>query len=411
MAPGGGDDGARHAGQSSDLQPVAAAGGAVLHAVQKDQRLAVLGDLQVHVGHPGEALRQLGQLEVVRREQGEGADARGQILGAGARQREAVVGAGAAADLVHQHQTAGRGVVQDVGGFGHLHHEGRAPGGQLVGGADAGKDAVHGADARGAGGHVAAHVGEQHDQRNLAHVGRFAAHVGAGDDEQAPVRVEAQIVWDEGLVQRVFDHGMAARLDLEPRLVGQLRLAPVERQRPFGEAGEHVQRGDGGHGFLQRSQFAGEFREQGFEERLLPHQRPLARAQHLVLEALQLLGDVALGALERLAPGVLGRNALGVAAPQLDVVAVHTVVAHFERGDTGTLALAPFQVEQKAIGILGQGAQAVEFGVEAGRDRPAVAQQRWGIHDQRPREPVMDRGVVVQRRAQVAEQRAVELRE
>jgi hypothetical protein len=49
---------------------------------------------------------------------------------------------GPAAHFVDEDQTLGRGVAQDIGGLDHLDHEGRAPGREVVGGADAGEDPI-----------------------------------------------------------------------------------------------------------------------------------------------------------------------------------------------------------------------------------------------------------------------------
>ena len=48
----------------------------------------------------------------------------GQVLGHGPGDREPIEGGGTPANLIEQHQGAFRGVVKDVGGFGHFHHEG-----------------------------------------------------------------------------------------------------------------------------------------------------------------------------------------------------------------------------------------------------------------------------------------------
>ena len=134
--------GARDAGQLGHLQPEAAVRRTLLDVVQEHDVVLVLGRIQVHVGHGRAGVRQAGQLEVVGREQGEGAHRLRQLHRRCPGEAEAVEGAGAAAHLVHQHEAAGRGVVQDVGGLGHLHHEGGAPAGEVIGGTDAGEDAV-----------------------------------------------------------------------------------------------------------------------------------------------------------------------------------------------------------------------------------------------------------------------------
>ena len=66
---------------------------------------------------------------------------------------EAVERAGASADFIENNQAARAGVMQDVRCLGHLDHEGRLAGVDLVGAADAGEDRVEDADARAGGGH------------------------------------------------------------------------------------------------------------------------------------------------------------------------------------------------------------------------------------------------------------------
>ena len=75
--------------------------------------------------------------------------------------REPVKGGGASADLIQKHQGTLAGVVKDVGGFRHLHHEGGLTGGQIVDGADAGEDPVGDADCCRSRRHPAAHLGQQ----------------------------------------------------------------------------------------------------------------------------------------------------------------------------------------------------------------------------------------------------------
>jgi hypothetical protein len=143
---------ARHAGELRHLQAVAAdlagdSGALPIHRVQEHEliRSRVLGGIEVHVGDgpsttSGSAHAR--ELEVVRGEQREGACIGREPRGGRPGQRQPVEGAGAAADLVHQHQAALGGVVQDVRGLGHLDHEGGAAAGEVVRRADAREDAV-----------------------------------------------------------------------------------------------------------------------------------------------------------------------------------------------------------------------------------------------------------------------------
>ncbi len=109
----------------------------------------------------------------------------------------------------------GRGVVEDVGGLLHLDHEGGAAAGEVVAGADAREDAVDDADFRRGGRNEAPHLRQDHDEGDLADVGGFAGHVGAGDDEQLVVRaVEERVVGDEpARLGQPLDDGMAAVAD------------------------------------------------------------------------------------------------------------------------------------------------------------------------------------------------------
>src|SRR3546814_10628470 len=55
-------------------------------------------------------------------------------------------------------------LVQDGGGFHHLHHEGGASAGQVIRSADAGEQAVDDADMRRLRRHIAAHPGQHGDE-------------------------------------------------------------------------------------------------------------------------------------------------------------------------------------------------------------------------------------------------------
>ena len=73
--------------------------------------------------------------------------------------REAVEGGGAAPDLIEQHQGTIAGVVKDVGGFGHLHHEGGLACGQIIHSPYSGEDPIGDAHGGGSGRHPAADLG------------------------------------------------------------------------------------------------------------------------------------------------------------------------------------------------------------------------------------------------------------
>jgi hypothetical protein len=155
-------------------------------------------------------------------------------------------------------------VVQDGGGFGHFDHEGRAAGGEVVGGADAGEDAVERAEHAALAGTIAADVGEQGDQRRLPHVGRFTAHVRAGDQQQAAAFVSKQaVVGDEGFDCWPFRPSTTGwRPPLRStRFRSQIpACSPVALEGGVGKAGQQVELGDGAGDGLQRAARGQQFR-------------------------------------------------------------------------------------------------------------------------------------------------------
>src|ERR1044071_3520393 len=88
--------------------------------------------------------------------------------------RESIIGGGAAPDLIQDQQAAGGGVMQDVGGFDHFHHECGLPRMDLVLGADAGEDPVNETHSGRVGGYKGTDLRHQDDQGGLAQVGRFS---------------------------------------------------------------------------------------------------------------------------------------------------------------------------------------------------------------------------------------------
>lgn len=79
-------------------------------------------------------------------------------------QTEPIEGAGASPDFIQHDEAPRRGIVEDVRGLAHLHHEGRLPAGQIVARSDAGKDPIHQIDARGLGGNIRTGM-RQHGQK------------------------------------------------------------------------------------------------------------------------------------------------------------------------------------------------------------------------------------------------------
>jgi hypothetical protein len=108
-------------------------------------------------------------------------------------------------DFVQDHEAARGRVVEDVGGLGHLHHEGGLSCGEFVACADAREDAVYQADFGVFGGHETTDVRHQHNQRVLANVGGVVANEALRD--VVMVRLNIQVV-DDGATGFNADDGI-----------------------------------------------------------------------------------------------------------------------------------------------------------------------------------------------------------
>ena len=198
---------------------------------------------------------------------------------------------------------------------------------------------------------------------------------GTGDDEQAALGRDVEVVRDEG-VDLPLDDRMPAAADREARRSDEFRTREVERLRALGEGRQHVERGERRPHALQRGNRGREVRDQALVEQLFARERALLRRERAILERLQLRRDVALGVLERLPAPVVVGDLLHVGVGDLDVEAVHAVVLDLEVGDAGARALARLERDQELAAVVVDRAKLVELGVEAGRDDAAVADLR-----------------------------------
>ena len=145
--------------------------------------MGVSSTRDVNIFYAGEQVGQFGEFVIVGGKESARASVRLQMFDDGPGDGEAVEGGGAAADFVEQHQALRRGEIQNRGDFAHFHQKGGAAAREIVGGADAREDAIGDGQARLFGGNERADLRQQHDERGLAQVGGFAAHVGAGDEQ------------------------------------------------------------------------------------------------------------------------------------------------------------------------------------------------------------------------------------
>ena len=165
--------------------------------MQEHDVAARVGGAHMHVDSAVVRGRERGQLEVVRGKQGVGLCLVVQLRGNRRGQRQAVEGAGAAPDLVHQHQRLRRGAVQDLRRLQHLQHEGGLRVGQVVGGADAGVNAIDRSDDSLIGRDITTDVRQEGNQSNLTHIGGLTAHIRASDDEHTALFVQVEVIRNE----------------------------------------------------------------------------------------------------------------------------------------------------------------------------------------------------------------------
>ena len=135
------------------------------------------------VAHAGKQVGELGKFVIVRGEKSLCVRVRLQMLNHGPGDGQAVEGRGAAADFVEQDQAARRRGVQDARGFRHFDHERGTPARKIVRRADTREDAVENRQLGFFRGNKAAHLCHQRDERRLAKIGGFSAHVRPGDEQ------------------------------------------------------------------------------------------------------------------------------------------------------------------------------------------------------------------------------------
>ena len=172
-----------------------------------------------------------------------------QIFDRSPRNRQPVVGRSAAANFIQQDQRPRRRRVQDRRRLRHLDHESRAAARQIVARADAGEHAVDHAQPRRARRNERAHLRQNHDQRRLPQVGRLAAHVRPGQQQNVVrSRIQIKIVGHEALAASrhflLLDHRMPAFDNFEiaarHRTPTKLRPAVIAQRRDVRQRSQHI---------------------------------------------------------------------------------------------------------------------------------------------------------------------------
>ena len=339
---------ARQLGYLDAVAPVRTAGDDL---PQKDDILAPGVDGHVVVPHVGQFLLQRGQLMIMGGEQRLGLQLPGAVLQHRPGNGHSVECRRTPADLIQNEQAVLRGAAKQLRHLGHLHHEGRLSRRQVVAGADAGENAVHHADVRPLGGDKAPHLGHQHDQRHLAHIGGLTGHVWTGDDGH-PVLLCAHVGvvgHKERVASHLFHHRMASRRDLDDPGLVHLRPAVVVLGRHLGKGTQRVQLRDQRCRQLHPRHLSRRLCPQRGEQVVFQCRVPVMGGEHLMLQILQLLGDIALAVHQRLLAYVVRRHLVLKGVAHLDIVPEHLVVPHLQGTDAGLFLLTGLQLRDKPL--------------------------------------------------------------
>ena len=360
------------------MDAVALVGGAGDDFAEEDDFVVPFADRDIAVGHSGAGAGEVGEFVVMGGEEGAAGCDVVEVLGHAPGDGEPVEGRGAAADFVEDDETAVGRVVEDGGGLVHLDHEGGLSAREVVARADTGENAVDQSDLGFSRGNEAAGLGEEDKEGDLADVGAFAGHVGAGEDDEAGgIGVEHGVVGNEapgghGLVE----HRVASVGDVDGAAGGEFRPDVAEGAGGFGQAGEGVDLGDTAGGMLEGGQFGENGGAKLAEDFGFEGAGAFVAAEDTAFHFLQFGGDKAL----RVGRGLLSRVVTGdrseVGFGHFEVVAENGIVANLEGLDAGAFDFAVLQFGDPAASFGAGTAEFVEVRVVSRADHAAFPDGR-----------------------------------
>jgi len=360
--------------------------------VEKDNASFPLLDGNMAVEHAGHDLVEVRQFVIMGREQRAGAQIAPvrNIFDDRPGNRQAVVGAGAAADFVEDQQASGCRLAEDLTDFIHLDHEGRLAGSKVIRGADPGEKLVHDADDRFASRHMTADLGQDDDQGDLAHIGRFTGHVGAREDhESTRVQVHLKIVGHESAgFQHLLDDRVTAIPDLQCAGVVERRAAVIFTVGQFGEAGSHVEPGQGARRLLQGGQSIEHLAPDIAEHFVLQRQQFLFCPEDCVLHVLELIGDIPLAIGQCLLADKMRRNLSQIGPCHVKIKSEDLVVADLETADAALLAFAGLQSHDPVLAVPGGGPELIDLFMKAIPDQVPVFDRQRRIWMNRANEQI-----------------------
>ena len=335
----------RQARQSRHLYPIGAVRTARHDLAQKDDLVALFLHRHPQVLRALLEFRKLVEMMIVGGEQRLCADLPDYVFRHCPRQRHAVIGGRPTPQLIKDDEAAVGGILEDIGRLGHLDHERRVTGGQIITRPDAREDAVEQADAGRPRRHERPHLCHQRYQRHLPQVRGLPRHIRPRHYLQ-PVAftIQMRIVGNEKLTdERALDDRMTPISYL--KLGGFIYLRPVVSVLDcgLGEGGNHVQFGDGPRAEHYPVALLRHLLPQRHEELVLELLRALISTEDFRFLLLQLRRNEPLGIHQRLFPLIVIRHQFQIGLAHLDVVAEDLVEADLQRFDAGARALRILQ--------------------------------------------------------------------
>ena len=352
--------------------------------MEQNHAVIVLFCRDVVVGCPLEAIGKLAELVIVRGEDRAATRCVVKVLGHGPGDREPVVGARAAPDLVQDHERSLGRAAKDGGRFHHFDHEGALTAGEVIARPDPRVHAIDDADPGAPGGDEPPGLGHDHRKRRLTHGGRLPRHVRPGEEHEARgLGVQLDRIGDEAVFGRVaFDGGVAAvfeeerpaGIDIGTDIAAAVRDLRQRRARVDG-------RDDPGQPVKTRRLLADRF-AQVEERRRLERARPFVGVQDAVLELRELGRDESFAVRDGLLANVVVGDGVELGFGDLDVVPEDPRELDLERADAGAFSFAALEVEDDVFGRRRKRSELVEIGEVTVRENAALPFDRRRLVDQ-----------------------------
>ena len=294
-----------------------------------------------------------------------------------------VKGGCAAADLIQDQEAFGSRVAEDIGDLVHLHHEGTLAAPQIVRGSHPGKDPVGHTQPGLVRGDKASDLRHQDDQGDLTHIGGFTRHIGAGDNTDTVVFVVKQsVIGDKVAALHLFHDRVSA--GCYPDGSGLIEGWPhvVVSLRHEGQGGKGIEMSQGFCRFLEIRDAGGAGFPDTAEGVVFQGVQLVLCVEDAVLQLLELLGRVPLGAHQRLFADIVLRDQVFEGIGDLKIIAENFVVLDAQVFDPGAFPVLGLQIHQPLPAVIAGISQVVDILIKAGTDHPALTDRDRGLIDQ-----------------------------